>query len=77
MNIKNLPTGYVVIYKEDGFIHSFQRDAKGKMKIHNHEATAQRARQKLGAFTQGDFYANGWMITTTVALSRCKWADNV
>lgn len=70
----NLPTGYVVIYKEDGFIHSFQRDTKGAMKIHNHERTAQNARKKLGAFTAGDFHSNGWMVTTTVALGRCKWA---
>jgi hypothetical protein len=75
MKIKNLATGYVVVYKEDGLIHSFQRDAKGQMKIHDHEKTAQKARQRLGAFTAGDYYANGWMVTTTVALARCKWAD--
>ena len=74
MNKHNLPTGYVVIYKEDGVIHSFQRTPKGTMKIHNHERTAQNARKKLGAFTQGDFHSNGWMITTTVALARAKWA---
>lgn len=75
VNKFNLPTGYVVIYKEDGLIHSYQRDAKGQMKIHNHMKTAQTARNKLGAFTAGDYHSNGWMITTTVALSRCKWAD--
>ncbi len=75
MKIKNLATGYVVVYKEDGLICSFQRDAKGAMKIHDHERTAQKARQRLGAFTAGDYYANGWMVTTTVALARCKWAD--
>ena len=75
MKIKNLATGFVVVYKEDGLIHSFQRDAKGQMKIHDHETTAQKARKKLGAFTAGDFHSNGWMITTTVALARCKWAE--
>lgn len=75
MKLKNNATGFVVVYKEDGLIHSFQRDAKGQMKIHDHEATAQKARKKLGAFTAGDYYANGWMITTTVALARCKWAN--
>jgi hypothetical protein len=75
MKIKNLATGFVVVYKEDGLIHSFQRDAKGQMKIHDHEKTAQKARQRLGAFTAGDYYANGWMVTTTIALARCKWAD--
>ena len=75
MKIKNLATGFVVVYKEDGLIHSFQRDAKGQMKIHDNETTAQKARKKLGAFTAGDFYANGWMVTTTIALARCKWAD--
>ena len=75
VNKFNLPTGYVVIYKEDGFIHSFQRKADGSMKIHNHEKTAQNARKKLGAFTAGDFHSNGWMVTTTVALSRAKWAE--
>lgn len=77
LNKLNLATGYVVIYKEDGLIHSYQRDAKGTMKIHNHERTAQNARKKLGAFTAGDFHSNGWMVTTTVALARSKWADNV
>ena len=75
MKIKNLATGYVVVYKEDGLICSFQRDAKGAMKIHDHEKTAQKARQRLGAFTAGDYYSNGWMVTTTVALARSKWAD--
>ena len=75
MKIKNLATGYVVVYKEDGLICSFHRDTKGAMKVHDHEKTEQKARKKLGAFTAGDFYANGWMVTTTVALARCKWAD--
>lgn len=75
MKIKNNATGYVVVYKEDGLIHSFQRDKNGGMKVHDHEATAQKARKKLGAFTAGDYYANGWMVTTTVALARAKWAD--
>jgi hypothetical protein len=75
MSVKfNNPTGYVVVYKEDGLIHSYQRDAKGQMKIHNHERTAQNARRRLGAFTAGDYYANGWMVTSTVALARSKWA---
>jgi hypothetical protein len=73
--LKNLPTGYVVVYKEDGLICSYQRKPDGTMKIHDHEKTAQNARKKLGAFTAGDFYANGWMVTTTVALARCKWAE--
>jgi hypothetical protein len=75
MKIKNNATGYVVVYKEDGLICSFQRDKNGGMKIHDHEKTAQKARQRLGAFTAGDYYANGWMITTTVALARAKWAE--
>jgi hypothetical protein len=72
--LKNLATGYVVVYKEDGLICSYQRQSDGTMKIHDHEATAQNARRKLGAYTAGDFYANGWMVLTTVALARCKWA---
>jgi hypothetical protein len=75
MKIKNLATGFVVVYKEDGLICSFQRKTDGTMMIHDHEKTAQRARRKLGAFTHSDYYANGWMVTTTVALARCKWAD--
>jgi hypothetical protein len=75
MKIKNNATGYVVVYKEDGLIHSFQRKPDGTMKVHDHEKTAQKARKKLGAFTAGDYYANGWMVTTTVALARAKWAE--
>ena len=74
MNKFNNPTGYVVIYKEDGIIHSYQRTPKGQMKIHNHLTTANKARSKLGG---GDFYANGWMVTTTVALARCKWSASL
>jgi hypothetical protein len=72
VNKFNLPTGYVVIYKEDGLIHSFQRKADGTMKIHNHLKTATNARNKFGG--AGDFHSNGWMVTTTVALGRAKWA---
>ena len=69
-NHTNLPTGYVVIYKEDGIIVEFQRDAKNKMKVHNHLTTAQNARKKLGI---NDGFNDGWFVTTTVALARAKW----
>ena len=71
MNKHNLPTAYVVIYKEDGVIHSFQRTPKGTMKMHNHYKTALNALKKLGT---NDGWNSGWFITTTVALARAKWA---
>lgn len=74
MNKHNLPTAYVVIYKEDGFIHSYQRTPKGTMKLHNHYKTALNALRKLGT---NDGFQDGWFITTTVALAKAKWADNV
>lgn len=67
----NNPTGYVVIYKEDNAIHNYQRTPKGTMKIHNHYKTALNALRKLGA---NDGFSDGWFITTTVALTRAKWA---
>ena len=68
----NLATGYVVIYKEDGLITSFQRTAKGTMKIHNHCKTAFNAFKKLGT---NDGFKDGWFVTTTVALARAKWGN--
>jgi 16S rRNA U516 pseudouridylate synthase RsuA-like enzyme len=73
MKIKNNATGYVVVYKEDGLICSYQRDAKGAMKVHDHRKTADNARNKFGGAS--DFYSEGWMVLTTVALARAKWAD--
>ena len=72
MKIKNNATGYYVIYKEDGLIHSFQRQADGTMKCHDHYKTALNALNKLGA---NDGFQDGWFILTTVALARCKWAE--
>jgi hypothetical protein len=72
MKIKNLATGYYVIYKEDGLIHSFQRQADGTMKCHDHYKTALNALKKLGA---NDGFQDGWFIVSTVALARAKWAD--
>jgi hypothetical protein len=68
----NNPTGYVVIYKEDGLITAFQRTAKGAMKIHNHYKTAFNAFKKLGT---NDGFKDGWFVTTTVALARAKWGN--
>lgn len=70
----NLPTAYVVIYKEDGFIHSYQRNPKGAIKLHNHYKTALNALRKLGT---NDGFQDGWFITTTVALAKAKWAEGV
>ena len=67
----NLPTGYVVIYKEDGCIVQYQKGQNKQMKIHNHYKTALNALRKLGT---NDGFSDGWFITTTVALSRAKWA---
>jgi len=72
MKIKNNPTGYYVIYKEDGLICSFQRKPDGSMKMHDHYPTALNALRKLGA---NDGFQDGWFIVTSVALARCKWAD--
>jgi hypothetical protein len=72
MNKINLATGYVVIYKEDGFITAFQRTAKDTMKIHNHYKTALNALKKRGC---NDGFNNGWFVTTTVALARAKWGN--
>jgi hypothetical protein len=69
-NKLNLATGYVVIYKEDGLITSFQRTPKGAMKIHNHYKTALNALKKRGC---NDGFNDGWFITTTVALAKAKW----
>ena len=66
----NLATGYVVIYKEDGFITSFQRGANNQMKIHNHYKTALNALKKRGC---NDGFNNGWFVTTTIALTKAKW----
>lgn len=71
LNKFNLATGYVVIYKEDGKIVEFQRNASKQMKIHNHYKTALNALKKLGT---NDGFNDGWFVTTTVALSRAKWA---
>ena len=71
--LKNLATGYVVVYKEFGLIHNYQRKPDGTMKIHDHEATAQNARNRFGGAS--DFYSEGWMVLTTVALARAKWAE--
>lgn len=68
----NLPTGYVVIYKEDGVIINFQRTPKGTMKLHNHYKTALNALRKLGT---NDGFKDGWFVTTTIALARAKWAQ--
>lgn len=70
----NLATGYVVIYKEDGLIHSYQRTPKGAIKLHNHYKTALNALKKLGT---NDGFQDGWFITTTVALAKAKWAEGV
>ena len=71
MQVKfNNPTGYVVIYKEDGLITSFQRGANNQMKIHNHYKTALNALKKRGC---NDGFNNGWFVTTTVALAKAKW----
>jgi hypothetical protein len=72
MKIKNNPTGYYVIYKEDGLICSYQRKPDGSMKMHDHYPTALNALRKLGA---NDGFQDGWFIVSSVALSRCKWAD--
>jgi hypothetical protein len=72
MNKINLATGYVVIYKEDGFITAFQRTTKNTMKIHNHYKTALNALKKRGC---NDGFNNGWFVTTTVALDRAKWGN--
>lgn len=72
MKKKLNPTGYHVIYKEDGFICEFQRQADGTMKCHDHYKTALNALKKLGA---NDGFQDGWFIVTTVALARSKWAD--
>ena len=69
-NKLNLATGYVVIYKEDGLITSFQRGANNQMKIHNHYKTALNALKKRGT---NDGFNEGWFVTTTVALARAKW----
>lgn len=74
MNKHNLPTAYVVIYKEDGLIASYQRTPKGTMKMHNHYKTALNALRKLGT---NDGFQDGWFITTTVALAKAKWAEGV
>jgi hypothetical protein len=71
MKLKNLATGYYVIYKEDGLIHSFQRQSDGTMKCHDHYKTALNALKKLGA---NDGFQDGWFIVSTVALARSKWA---
>jgi hypothetical protein len=72
MKIKHNATGYVVVYKEDGFITEFQREPNGIMKIHDHEKTAQNARKKRGI---NDGFNDGWFVTTTVALARAKWGN--
>lgn len=74
MNKHNLPTAYVVIYKEDGLITEFQRGANKQMKLHNHYKTALNALRKLGS---NDGFNDGWFITTTVALAKAKWAEGV
>jgi hypothetical protein len=66
----NLATGYVVIYKEDGLITSYQRGPNNQMKIHNHYKTALNALKKRGI---NDGFNDGWFITTTVALAKAKW----
>jgi hypothetical protein len=72
MKTKNNPTGYYVIYKEDGLICSFQRKPDGSMQHHDHYKTALNALRKLGA---NDGFQDGWFIVSSVALARAKWAE--
>lgn len=68
----NNPTGYVVVYKEGGFIVEFQRAPNKQMKIHNHYKTALNAWKKLGGNAE---FNEGWFILSTVALAKSKWGN--
>jgi hypothetical protein len=70
---KRNPVGVVVVYKKDGFIMEFKRDAKKKIQVYAHSKPAINAVKKLRV---GDQLDGEWVAMTTIRLAeihRKEW----